>query len=101
MQYGDFMKVLKKFKLNKKKLRKKLKLYGTITLSFINKYKYILFLALPFIAMDIITRIFGRNINFFNLFSFTPNLFTITWIILFLGLTLSLKRNMVKLYIYY
>lgn len=97
MQYGDFMKVLKKFKLNKKKLRKKLKLYGTVTLSFINKYKYILFLVLPFIAMDIITRIFGRNINFFNLFSFTPNLFTITWIILFLGLTLSLKKKYGKI----
>ena len=68
-------------------------------INFIYKYKYILFLSLPFIAMDIITRLFGRNISFYKLFKLTPNLFTLTWIILFVGLTISFKKKIGK-YIY-
>ena len=68
-------------------------------INFIYKYKYILFLSLPFIAMDIITRLFGRNISFYKLFKLTPNLFTLTWIIFFVGLTISFKKKIGK-YIY-
>ena len=47
--------------------------------------------------MDIITRLFGRNINFYKLFSLSPNMFTITWIVLFLGLTLGFKKRIGKI----
>jgi len=65
--------------------------------NFIFKYGYIFILALPFIAMDIITRLFGSNINFYNIYSLSPNLFTFTWIILFVGLTLSFKKKIGKI----
>lgn len=50
-------------------------------------------MALPFLAMDIITRIFGKDISFYSFFKLPPNLFTITWIFLFLGLTLTFKKR--------
>lgn len=63
---------------------------------FIHQYKYVFFLSCPFIAMDIITRLFGYNIGFYCLSKIAPNLFTITWIILFVGLTLSYKKKIGK-----
>ena len=46
--------------------------------------------------MDLITRLFGRNIEFYEIYSFTPNLFTLIWIFLFIGLTLSFKKKIGK-----
>ena len=76
---------------------KKIKKITDIIISFIYKYKYILFLLLPFIAMDIITRLFGHNIDFYSITKITPNMFTLTWIILFIGLTLSYKKKIGKI----
>jgi len=58
----------------------------------------IIYLSLPFIAMDLITRIFGLDINFFKLGSLAPNLFSLSWIILFVGLTISLSKKFGKLF---
>lgn len=65
-------------------------------IDFFNKYKYLLFLALPFIAMDIITRLFGHDINFYSILGISPNLFTISWIILFIGISLGFKKKIGK-----
>lgn len=65
-------------------------------ISFIKENIYIIFLILPFIAMDLITRIYGSSINFYGLFKIGPNLFTISWIIFFVGLTLSFKKKIGK-----
>ncbi len=91
------MKLFKKLNINKKNIIKYSKLIIDKIITFIKDYKYIFFLALPFISMDIITRLFGRNINFYKLFSLSPNMFTITWIILFLGLTLGFKKRIGKI----
>lgn len=64
--------------------------------TFFIKYNYILFMALPLLLMDIITRIFGENIGFYNIYSLVPNLFTIVWIMLFLSISLSFKRKIGK-----
>ncbi len=82
-------------KRKKKTTKKTIDIKGILNKikDFIFKYIYILFLALPFIAMDIITRLFGNSIKFFKLSSFSPNLFTFTWIILFVGITLSYKKK--------
>ncbi len=101
------MKVLKK--KTKKNLRKKfinkIKKYINKTLkskyvdsikSFILKYIYILYLAIPFIAIDFITRLFGHDINFYEIYKLSPNLFTLSWIILFTGITLSFKKKIGK-----
>ena len=91
------MKLFKKLNINKENIIKYSKLIIDKIITFIKDYKYIFFLALPFISMDIITRLFGRNINFYKLFSLSPNMFTITWIVLFLGLTLGFKKRIGKI----
>lgn len=83
--------------MKSKKTSKSIKQIINYIINFIHKYIYVFFLSLPFIAMDIITRLFGYSISFYKLFKLTPNLFTLTWIILFVGLTLSLKKKFGKI----
>ena len=85
--------------MKKEKIIKLLKQYLNKTIIFLVKYKYVFLLALPFILMDIITRIFGTNIHFYKIYRMAPNLFTISWTLLFVGLTLSFKKKIGK-YIY-
>ena len=77
------------------------RLYNTIHFIKMNikKIDYIFYMAFPLIAMDIITRLFGHKIDFYNIFGFAANLFTISWTILFLSLSLYLKKKIGK-YIY-
>lgn len=63
---------------------------------FFIKYKYLLILSIPFIIMDIFTRYYGEDINFYGLFKLPPNLFTILWIVLFIGLTVGFKKRIGK-----
>ena len=88
------MKLLKNNKINK--AIKYLKKYLNIIIAFLNKYKYIFLLSLPFILMDIITRLFGSSIGFYKIYRLSPNLFTLSWIILFIGLTLCFKKKIGK-----
>ena len=91
---------MKKLQKEKKKTTKKkidVKKVLSIIKDFILKYIYILILTLPFVAMDIITRIFGKGIKFYKISSLTPNLFTFTWIVLFVGLVLSYKKKIGKI----
>ena len=53
-------------------------------------------MILPLLSMDIITRLFGYNIDFYDITGISPNLFTISWIILFIGLSLSTKKKIGK-----
>ena len=62
------------------------------------KYKYLFYMILPLLSMDIITRLFGYNIDFYDITGISPNLFTLTWIILFIGLSLSFKKKIGKKY---
>ena len=54
-------------------------------------------MTLPFIAMDIITRLFGNVIGFYKIYRLSPNLFTISWIILFIGISLGFKKKIGKI----
>ena len=89
------MNLLKRIKINKQNII----FFLNKIIDFLNKYKYLLFLTLPFIAMDIITRLFGHDINFYGILSISPNLFTISWIILFIGISLGFKKKIGK-YLY-
>lgn len=89
------MNLLKRIKTNKQNII----IFLNKIIDFLNKYKYLLFLTLPFIAMDIITRLFGHDINFYGILSISPNLFTISWIILFIGISLGFKKKIGK-YLY-
>ncbi len=86
-------------KCNKKKHQSYIELFKKILLyikNIIFKYKdrviLWIILALPFIMMDLVTRILGINIGFYPLQSFAPNLFSFMWILLFVGLSLSFKK---------
>ena len=83
-------------KINKDKIKDNTIKILTIIKDFIIKYKYVLFMILPFIAMDIITRLFGNKIGFYKIYRLSPNLFTISWIILFVGLSLGFKKKIGK-----
>lgn len=93
------MKVIKRIKncWNKYLLK-----YFKIIKKFIKQYNYIIYMALPFILMDIATRCFGIKINFFGIYELVPNTFTLTWIFLFLGIVLSCKKIVSKyLYLFF
>ena len=66
-------------------------------INFIKKYIHIIYMAIPFIVMDLFTRYFGRKINFFDLGESVPNLFTLIWVIFILGICLSFKNNKRKI----
>lgn len=80
-----------------KKYIKKFVSYIKNNKSNILKSMHVIYMAIPFFVLDIFTRFFGRKINFFNLFDLVPNLFTIIWVILILGICLSLKNNRRKI----
>lgn len=89
------MKVLKRINkiINKENIIK----YLDIILDFIKEYKYIIYMALPFIVMDIIIRILAKDIDFYGGFELSTNLFITIWIFLFLGISLTLKKKIGKI----
>ena len=66
---------------------------------YICKYKEIILLALPFLVLDLTTRIFFPT-SFVSFWYIIPNLFTILWCFLILGIVLSFKRKIgCKIYV--
>ena len=82
--------------MNKEKIKNILITSYKKIINFINKYYYILIIALPFIAMDFIINLFANSIDFYKMFQIPPVLFSITWIMLFVGLTLSFNKKIGK-----
>ena len=56
----------------------------------------VLLLACPFIIMDLFTRIHGNAVSFYSLFKVTPRLFSVAYIILFIGIALNVKKKYSK-----
>lgn len=93
---GERMKKVKKVLNNTKQYFKKVKnnpkkIFIDIK-DFIIKNKNVIFMAIPFILMDVMTRVFGNNIGFYKVYKFVPNMFTLLWIMLFLGIVFNLKK---------
>lgn len=65
-------------------------------INFLIEKQYIFYMSFPFIAIDLIIRTFGYNIDFYNITGISPNLFTISWITLFIGLSLGFKKKIGK-----
>ena len=57
----------------------------------------IILLSIPFIVMDLFTRIFANSITFYALSEITPRLFSFAYIILFIGISLSIKKKYSKI----
>ena len=64
---------------------------------YITNNKYILWMCLPFVVMEVFTFIFSLNVSFDNYKIYAPILFTLSWIILFVGLSLSFKDKIGKI----
>ena len=65
-------------------------------LDIIKKYYYILILALPFILIDLFTKILGYKILFYEIMKLVPILFTLSWIFFVLGASLFYKKKIGK-----
>lgn len=63
--------------------------------NYIKKYKKIILLSLPFLVLDLTTRIFFHS-SFVPFWYIIPNLFTILWCFLILGITLNFKKKIAK-----
>ena len=57
----------------------------------------ILLMILPFVIMDLFTRINGNSVSFYSLFKLTPRLFSIAYIVLFIGISLNIKGKYSRL----
>lgn len=89
---------IKSFFKEKGKMQKIKKLFIKIKKFFLRKEILdILILSLPFVAMDISTRLFASTIDFYSLFKITPRLFSLAYIILFIGISLNIKRKYGKI----
>ena len=79
-----------KLKINKEELKQNIK-------KFTLKYYYILIVSLPFILIDIITRILGRKIHFYGILRLVPILFTLSYITLGVASSLLLEKKKGKI----
>ncbi len=57
----------------------------------------LILMALPFVFMDLFTRIYGNSVSYYSLFRITPRLFSIAYIVLFIGISLNIKKKYSKL----
>ena len=57
----------------------------------------IYYMIVPFILMDVFTNIFGSKISYSRYLFISPVMFTLTWVLLFVQITLSLKKYWGKL----
>lgn len=55
------------------------------------EHRHIIYVSIPFILMDLLLRIFICDIDFFPAYYPSPNLFTISWVVLFIGIIHSIK----------
>lgn len=65
-------------------------------LKFLKKFKHFIYMGLPFLVMDLLTRFFDKKIDFFSITEPVPTLFTLIWIFLFIGISISFKDKIGK-----
>ena len=107
----DVINKSKKYKTNAKKAKnnvvtffkekgkmKKIKKFFKMCWQFIirNDVLQVLLMACPFVIMDLFTRIYGDSVSFYSFFRITPRLFSIAYIILFIGISLNIKNKYSK-----
>ena len=86
-----------------KKKKKKIKYMKELNIvkekikNFAQKYKHIIIIILPFILIDILTRILGYKIHFYGILRLVPTLFTLSYILLGVGISLLLEKKKGKI----
>ena len=84
---------MKKKQTKKVTFKDKIENIYNIVKAFIKKYYYIFLLVLPFILIDIFTR---YKVEFYGLLKLVPNMFTLLWIFLIMGICLFSKKKIGK-----
>ena len=79
------------------KLKKIIKKVYKYIIKFLKKNRSIIFMALPFLVMDITIRLLGNKINFYPVYRIIPNLFTLLWTTFFITISLSVRKKLSKL----
>ena len=79
------------------KLKKIIKKIYKHIIKFLKKNRNIIFMALPFLVMDITIRLLGNKINFYPVYKIIPNLFTLLWTTFFITISLSVRKKLSKL----
>lgn len=69
----------------------RLKMQGRQLLEFLNRHKNVILLALPLILMDLCIRSLASHVTFYPLYYPVSNMFTLAWVILFVGVSASLR----------
>lgn len=65
--------------------------------NFTPKYEHVIFMTLSFLILDFTLRFFTRSINFYNITRLAPNLFTISWVLLIVGISTSFRNKTSKI----
>ncbi len=65
--------------------------------NFLSKYIYILIISIPFILIDILTRLLGYKIHFYGIMRVVPNLFTLSYIFFGIATSLLLEKKKGKI----
>lgn len=65
-------------------------------IKFIIDNRKVIYISIPFILMDIITRALGYKIGFYSIYELVPNLFTLLWVCLIILISLCFKKNIGK-----
>lgn len=84
--------------IKNKNIKQQIKKIQIKTKEFIIKYYHIISLAAPFILIDVITRILGYKIHFYSLLQPVPNLFTLIYIMLILGISIFSDKKKGKIF---
>lgn len=84
--------------IKNKNIKQQIKKIQIKTKEFIIKYYHIIPLAAPFILIDVITRILGYKIHFYSLLQPVPNLFTLIYIMLILGISIFSDKKKGKIF---
>ena len=84
-------------KLKKINYKEEIKTILLKTKRFIIKNYNLIIIIIPFILIDIITRILGHKIGFYATLKLVPNLFTLVWLFLIIGVSLSLPKKYGKI----
>lgn len=89
------MKLLKKS--NKKKFIKNVKKYFEKFKVLIKENKSVLIMAIPFALMELFIFLIGINLGYINYRFYAPILFLISWLFLFVGISISFKKIIGKI----
>ncbi len=86
-------------KVVKKKNKKENKVLSYIKRAFkyVKDNRNYIYIAIPFILMDLFTRGFGYKIGFYKMYRLVPNLFTLIWVIFMIGISTSFRKKVGKI----